>query len=62
MILMNILNKSNMKFTLFVSTDSKRKDIKEKCCEILADFLKKEGYFDIGFNPEEVDIDKLGKA
>ena len=51
-----------MKFTLFVSTDSKRKDIKEKCCEILADFLKKEGYFDIGFNPEEVDIDKLGKA
>lgn len=62
MILMNILNKSNMKFTLFVSTESKCKNIREKCCEILTDFLKKEGYFDVGFNPKEIDIDKLGKA
>ena len=51
-----------MKFTLHVSTDSKRKDIKEKCCEVLAEFLKGEGYFDVGFDPREVDIDKLGKA
>ena len=51
-----------MKFTLHVSTDSKRKDIKEKCCEVLAEFLDREGYFDVGFDPREVDIDKLGKA
>lgn len=51
-----------MKFTLFVSTDSKRKDIKEKCCEVLAEFLKKEGYFSVEFNPNEIDIDKLSKA
>lgn len=51
-----------MKFTLHVSTDSKRKDIKEKCCEVLAEFLKKEGHFDVGFDPREIDIDKLGKA
>ena len=51
-----------MKFTLHISTDSKRKDVKEKCCEILAEFLKKEGYFSVGFDPMEIDIDKLGKA
>ena len=51
-----------MKFTLHISTDSKRKDIKEKCCEVLAEFLKKEGYFDVGYDPREVDIDKFGKA
>lgn len=51
-----------MKFTLHVSTDSKRKDIKEKCCEVLAEFLKKEGYFDVGFDPNEVDIDRMGRA
>lgn len=51
-----------MKFTLRVSTDSKRKDIKEKCCEVLAEFLKKEGSFDVGFDPNEVDIDRMGRA
>ena len=51
-----------MKFTLRISTDSKRKDIKERCCEVLAEFLKKEGYFSVGFDPTEIDIDKLGKA
>ena len=51
-----------MKFTLHISTDSKRKDIKERWCEVLAEFLKKEGYFSVEFNPREVDIDKLGKA
>ncbi len=51
-----------MKFTLRISTDSKRKDIKEKCCEVLAEFLKEEGYFSVEFDPREVDIDKLGKA
>ena len=52
----------NMNFTLFVKTDSKRKDIKEKCCEVLAEFLKKEGYFSVEFSPNELDTDKLGKA
>ena len=51
-----------MKFTLHISTDSKRKDIKERCCEVLAKLLKKEGHFDVGFNPNEIDTDKLGKA
>ena len=51
-----------MKFTLYVTTDSRRKDIKERCCEVLAEFLKKEGYFDVGFDPNEIDIDKIGIA
>ena len=51
-----------MTFTLYISTDSKCRDIKERCCEVLAEFLKKEGYFSVGFNPREIDIDKLGKA
>ena len=51
-----------MKFTLYVSTDSKRKDIKDKCCEVLADFLKREGYFSVGYDPREVDIDEIGRA
>ena len=51
-----------MKFTLHVTTDSRRKDIKERCCEVLAKFLAKEGYFDVGFDPNEIDTDKLSKA
>ena len=51
-----------MKFTLHISTDSKRKDIKEKCCDVLAEFLKKEGYLSVEFDPNEIDIDNLGKA
>ena len=51
-----------MTFTLHISTDSKRKDIKEKCCEVLAEFLKKEGYFSVEFDPREIDIDSISKA
>ena len=51
-----------MKFTLHISTDSKRKDITERCCEVLAEFLKKEGYFSIEFEPNGIDIDQLIKA
>lgn len=51
-----------MKFTLHISTDSKRNDIKERCCEILAKFLEKEGYFSVEFDPNELDTDRLGKA
>ena len=51
-----------MKFTIFVKTDSKRKDIKEKCCDVLAEFLKREGYFSVEYNPNEIDIDSIGKA
>ena len=51
-----------MKFTLYVTTDSRRKDIKERCCEVLAKFLAKEGYFSVEFNPNELDTDKLSKA
>ena len=51
-----------MTFTLIVTTDSKRRDIKEKCCEVLADLLKKDGYFSVEYDPNEIDIDKIGKA
>ena len=51
-----------MTFTLKISTDSKRKDIKERCCGVLAEFLKKEGYFSVEFDPREIDTDKLCKA
>lgn len=51
-----------MTFTLHITTDSKCKDIKEKCCEVLAGFLKKEGYFSVEFDPCEINIDKLAKA
>lgn len=51
-----------MTFTLHISTDSKHKNIKERCCEVLAEFLKKEGYFSVEYDPYEIDIDKLGKA
>ena len=52
----------DMKFTLFVKTDSKRKDIKEKCCDVLAEFLKREGYFSVEYDPNELDIDSIVKA
>lgn len=51
-----------MTFTLRITTDSKYNDIKERCCEVLAEFLKKDGYFSVEFNPNEIDIDQLGKA
>jgi hypothetical protein len=51
-----------MTFTLHISTDSKRKDIKERCCDVLAEFLSKEGYFSVEFDPREIDIDKIAKA
>lgn len=51
-----------MKFTLHIATDSKCKDIKERCCEVLAEFLKKEGYFSVEFDPNELDTDRFGKA
>ena len=51
-----------MKFTLHVSTDSKCKDIKERCCEVLAGFLKREGYFSVEFDPNEIDTGNLSKA
>ncbi len=51
-----------MTFTIHVKTNSKRPDIKQKCCEILAEFLKHEGYFGVEFDPNEPDIDKMGRA
>ena len=51
-----------MKFTLHISTDSKRKDIKERCCKVLAEFLNREGYFSVEFDPNEIDTDSLSKA
>lgn len=53
---------TKMTFTIHVKTNSKRPDIKQKCCEILAEFLKHEGYFGVEFDPNEPDIDKMGRA
>lgn len=41
-----------MTFTLHITTDSKRNDIKDRCCEVLAEILKKEGYFLRRIQPE----------
>lgn len=43
-----------MKFTIDISTDSKQKDIKEKCLSAVNEVLKKDGeYFSAGYAIEE---------
>ena len=52
-----------MRFTIDVSVDTKDKNIKKECLEVLANHLSKKGvYFGVGFNPNEIDIDSIGKA
>lgn len=52
-----------MKFTLHIRVDNPTKGIKERIMEEVASYLKRKGYsFDVGFDPREIDIDRLGKA
>lgn len=52
-----------MKFTLHIRIDNPTKGIKENIIEEIALYLKRNGYFfDVGFDPTEIDIDNLGKA
>lgn len=52
-----------MKFTLHIQIENPKKGIKERITEEVALYLKRNGYiFDVGFNPQELDIDSMGKA
>lgn len=52
-----------MKFTLQVRIDNPTKGIKERVMEEVALYLKRNGYsFDVGFDPNEIDIDSIAKA
>lgn len=51
-----------MRFTIYVTTDSRRRDIKDRCCELLAEFLDREGYFSVEYDPDEIDRDKIARA
>lgn len=47
-----------MKFTLYISTDSKREDIIDRCTEAIADVLERNGYsYSIEYNPREIELD-----
>ena len=63
---MRIKEESFWKFVIAcLRTDNKelaKKVIKQRCCEVLADSLKKDGYFSVESGPKETDIDKLFKA
>lgn len=52
-----------MKFTLHIRVGNPTEDIKERIMEEVASYLSRNGYsFDVGFAPNEFDIDKLGKS
>lgn len=52
-----------MKFTLNIRIDNPTKGIKERIIEEVALYLQRNGYsFDVGFDPNEINIDQLGKA
>ena len=49
-----------MTFTLHIRTDCKKKSVKDECMDAVANVLRKYGYFDVGYDPNEIDIDKIG--
>ena len=52
-----------MRFTIDVSVDTTDKSVKDECIEVLANHLKRKGVcFGVGYDPREIDIDKLGKV
>lgn len=52
-----------MKFTLYISTDSKREDIIERCTDAIADVLERYGYsYSIEYDPREIEVDNYYKA
>ena len=54
---------AKMTFTLHITVNTNKEAIKHQLMEEIALYLKRNGYkFDVGFDPNELDIDKLGKA
>ena len=52
-----------MTFTLHITVDTCKEVIKHQLMEEVALYLERNGYkFDVGFDPNELDIDTLGKA
>lgn len=52
-----------MTFTIEVKVDTDDRTIKDKCLEVLSAFFDKKGfYYGVGYNPNELDVDKFGKA
>ena len=46
-----------------VKVDTDDRTIKDKCLEVLSAFFDKKGfYYGVGYNPNELDVDKFGKA
>ena len=53
-----------MKFHLAITVDGKfDKSIKDQCMQAVAEYLSFKGYsFDVGYDPNEIDTDLIGKA
>lgn len=52
-----------MVFHIQVRVDKGGDAIKKECLEVLARFFQSKGLvFDVGYNPNELDLDNIGKA
>ena len=52
-----------MTFNIEVKVDKYSPTIKDECIEVLSKFLQSRGgYFAVGYNARELDIDSIGKA
>ena len=52
-----------MTFFIKVKVDTQDRSIKDKCIEALAELLDTKGvYFDVGYDPNELDEDLMAKA
>lgn len=52
-----------MKFTLHIQVSNPRKNTKNEIMQAVANYLNRNGYkFDVGYNPNELDVDSFGRA
>lgn len=52
-----------MKFTIYVSADTKDRNVKNECLEALAQYFnKKRISFDVRYSTKELDVDNIGSA
>ena len=52
-----------MTFFIKVKVDTQDRSIKDECIEALAELLDTKGvYFDVGYDPNELDKDLMAKA
>ncbi len=52
-----------MTFTIQIKVDTQDRSIKDECIEALAELLDTKGvYFDVGYDPNEIDKDSIAKA